>query len=133
MAWFSSHSLCKYDVSEGGGGGEGSSNTDFCWQGGGWGTKKAQNTLTSYLNSPLQPFKREGGVRGYLQFVYQARAKRGPQQGSRAKLGLLTNQEDTIPGTVDSIGTPKMYILEKTQFRDLNILASVFDWLQKLR
>ena len=34
-------------------------------------------------------------------------------QGARAKLGLLTNKEDTIPGPVDSIGVPKRYILGK--------------------
>ena len=32
---------------------------------------------------------------------------------ARAKRGLLTNKEDSIPGPVDSIGAPKMYILEK--------------------
>ena len=32
---------------------------------------------------------------------------------ARAKLGLLTNEEDTIPGPSDSIGAPKMYIFEK--------------------
>ena len=39
-------------------------------------------------------------------WIYQARAERG----------LFTNKEDTIPGPSDSIGAPKMYILEKGIF-----------------
>ena len=34
-------------------------------------------------------------------------------QGARAKLGILTNQEDIITGPVNSIGAPKMYIFGK--------------------
>ena len=44
---------------------------------------------------------------------YQACAKHGRQPAARAKLGLLTHSEDTIPTPVDSIKAPKMYILEK--------------------
>ena len=50
MLYIRSLSLFKYDVSKGRGG---SLITDFRWQGGG-GAKKAQNTLMSYLNSPIQ-------------------------------------------------------------------------------
>ena len=42
----------------------------------------------------------------YLFSSYQARAKRG----------LFTNKEDTIPGPSDSIGAPKIYILVKRIF-----------------
>ena len=32
---------------------------------------------------------------------------------ARGERGLLTNKEDTIPGPSDSIGAPKMYILDQ--------------------
>ena len=42
-----------------------------------------------------------------------------------AKLGLLTKEEDTIPGQADSIGAPKNTFLE-THFREPNINARLF-------
>ena len=48
-------------------------------------------------------------------------------QGAPAKLGLLANLKDTIPGPVDSIGTPKMYILGKRISRNQIWTLDFFD------
>ena len=53
--------------------------------------------------------------------VYQARAC------------AFTNWEDTIPGPSDSIGAPKMYILEKTHFLDPNINVRILMCIGSLK
>ena len=50
----------------------------------------------------------------YLMFIYFVSYKIVTScYQARAKRGLFTNWEDTIPGPSDSIGASKMYILEK--------------------
>ena len=52
-----------------------------------------------------------------------------PNHQARAERGLFTNKEDTIPGPSDSIGAPKMYILDKRNFgTQISMLGFLFFW-----
>ena len=51
----------------------------------------------------------------------------------RAKPGLLTNQEDTIPGPVNSIGALKMLFLGKHILGTQILTLGFYNYLQKSR